>query len=84
MSFGAFFLGLLIVIAGAASVKYNRQIADSFGDSGVANMIGPGNKYSVFKLYSIIAIIIGLIIMFGLHTFFVSLIISPFLNTGVR
>ncbi len=84
MSVGAFFLGLLIIIAGVLSVKYNRQIADSFGESGIANMIGPGNKYGVFKLYSIIAILIGLIIMFGLHTFFINLIISPFLNTGVR
>ena len=83
MTIGAFFLGLLIIIAGVISVKYNRQIADSFGDSGIANMIGPGNKYGVFKIYSVVAILIGLFIMFGLHEYFLNLIISPFTDRGI-
>ncbi len=78
MSVGSFFIGLIIVIVGAISVKYNQQIADSFGSSSIANKIGPGSKYDVFKLYSIIAIIVGLIIMFGLYKPILEFIVSPF------
>ncbi len=78
MSIGSFFIGLIIIIAGALSVKYNQQIADSFGSSAIANKIGPGSKYDVFKFYSIIAILVGLIIMFGLYKPIIEFIVSPF------
>ena len=78
MSIGAFIIGLIIVVAGAVSVKYNQQIADSFGSSAIANKLGPGSKYDVFKLYSIVAILVGLIIMFGLYKPIIELLVSPF------
>ena len=78
MSIGSFIIGLIIVVAGAVSVKYNRQVADSFGSSAIAGKIGPGSKYDVFKFYSIIAILVGLIIMFGLYKPIIELIVSPF------
>lgn len=78
MSIGAFIIGLIIIIAGVVSVKYNRQVTDSFGSSAVASKLGAGSKYDVFKIYSIIAILVGLVIMFGLYKPILELLASPF------
>lgn len=58
-SFGAFFVGLLILAAGVAFVRYYRVIADNFG-SGVAS-------YEHYRLYAFITCGLGLVVMVNLH-----------------
>ena len=58
-SFGSFFIGVLILAAGAAFVKWHRQIADNMG-SGVAS-------YERFKLWAFITCGIGILVMLNLH-----------------
>ena len=59
-SIGSFFVGLLILAAGVAFVKWHQVIADNFG-SGVAS-------YDRYKLTGFIACGLGLIVMINLHT----------------
>jgi uncharacterized membrane protein YidH (DUF202 family) len=60
-SFGSFFIGLVILIIGAAFVRWHQVIADNMG-SGVAS-------YERFKLWAFIACGLGLLVMLNLHTF---------------
>ena len=60
-SFGSFFIGLLILAAGTAFVKWHQQIADNLG-SGVAS-------YDRFRLWALIACGLGFLVMLNLHTF---------------
>ncbi|MDX2776268.1 hypothetical protein PV379_02740 [Streptomyces caniscabiei] len=70
-SVGSFFVGLLILAAGIAFVKWHQVIADNFG-SGVAS-------YDRYKLWAFITCSVGLVVMLNLHTmlltWFFSLII---------
>ncbi|MBQ9019823.1 hypothetical protein IJ096_00635 [Candidatus Saccharibacteria bacterium] len=68
-SIGWFFLGVLILAAGAAIVLFYRQITDNFLTTGVAG-------YDKVKLVGIITCILGLIIMSNLQT----LILTTFVN----
>lgn len=58
-SFGSFFIGVLILLAGAAFVRWHRQIADNMG-SGVVS-------YERFKLWAFITCGVGLLVMLNLH-----------------
>ena len=70
-SVGSFFIGLLILAAGVAFVKWHQVIADNFG-SGVSS-------YDRYKLWAFITCGAGLVVMLNLHamflTWFFSLII---------
>jgi hypothetical protein len=57
---GSFFIGLLILAAGVAFVKWHQQVADNFG-SGVSS-------YDRYKLWALITCGVGLIVMVNLHT----------------
>ncbi len=67
---GWFILGLMIMVGGTLGMVFYRQIADNMA-SGVAS-------YDKVKLFSGIAIGLGLLIMMNLHTliltFFVNLV----------
>jgi hypothetical protein len=59
-SIGSFFLGLVILIVGAAFVRWYQPIADNMG-SGVAS-------YDRFRLWALITCGVGFIVMLNLHT----------------
>jgi hypothetical protein len=59
-SFGSFFLGLVILAAGIAFVKWHQIIADNLG-SGVSS-------YDRFKLWAFITCGLGFLVMLNLHT----------------
>lgn len=67
-SIGWVFVGLLIAAAGAAMVVFYKPIAD--------NIAGGINYYDKVKLFGIIGIILGLLIMANLHT----AILTAFVN----
>ena len=59
-SFGAFFVGFLILAAGVLFVRYYQWVADNFG-SGVSS-------YDRYKLWALITCGAGFFIMLNLHT----------------
>lgn len=59
LSPSSFFIGLLIIIAGVAFVRFHQVIADNLG-SGVAS-------YDRYKLYAFITCGLGFLIMTNLH-----------------
>jgi hypothetical protein len=59
-SLGSFFLGLIILAAGVAFVKWHQQIADNFG--------GGVSSYDRYKLWAFITCGVELIVMVNLHT----------------
>ena len=70
-SIGSFFIGLLLLAAGVAFVKWHQVIADNLG--------GGVGSYDRYKLWAFIACGVGLIIMVNLHTvILVSLLRSVF------
>ncbi len=73
-SFGWFFLGVLILIAGTLVTVNYQRIAD--------NMASGPSSYERVKLVGIITSAVGFIVMSNLHTlilsFFVSIVFSGF------
>jgi hypothetical protein len=59
-SWSWFFGGILVLLAGAALTIWYRQLADIFG-SGVSS-------YERYRLYGLIACLLGIIVMLNLHT----------------
>jgi len=59
-SIGSFFIGLLILIAGVAFVRWHQVIAD--------NLAGGVSSYDKAKLWAFITCGVGLMIMVNLHT----------------
>ena len=59
-SFGAFFIGLIILAIGAIGIIYHQKIADNIG-SGVGD-------YERYRLWALIACGIGIVVMLSLHT----------------
>jgi hypothetical protein len=57
---GTFFVGLLILIAGVAFVRWHQWVADNFG-SGIGS-------YDRYKLWAFITCGLGLVVMVNLHT----------------
>ena len=60
-SIGAFFGGILILLAGAAFLRWHQKIADNLG-SGVSS-------YDKYKLWALICCGVGFIVMLNLHIF---------------
>ena len=67
-NFGWVIFGLMIAGAGTAVVVYYRQIAD--------NMASGINSYDKVKLFGIIAIVVGLLVMANLHTLILTLLVQ--------
>ena len=60
-SFGSFFLGIGIIIAGVAFMRWHQVIADNLG--------GGVSSYDKFKLYALITCCLGFLVMLNLHWF---------------
>lgn len=59
-SFGAFFLGLIILAGGGITVAYHQKIADNLA-SGVSS-------YERTKFWGLVACVVGCVVMLGLHS----------------
>jgi hypothetical protein len=71
-SWGWFFGGIAIAIAGLIMVKFHRQIAD--------NLAGGIQSYDKIKLWGVVAVIGGFVIMANLHSlllYFIFHLIMP-------
>ena len=67
-SWGAFFVGIIILALGAALTVWYRPIADNFG-GGVAS-------YERYRLAGIIGCGLGLIVMLNIHSLILTAIFS--------
>ena len=78
MSLTTIIIGLLIIGAGIAALKFNYQVTNSFGSSGLlSKYFGGGNEYAMVKILSIVAIFIGFLMLFGLGDNVLDFILSP-------
>jgi len=67
-SFTSFFIGFIIVAIGAAFMLWHRVIADNLG-SGISS-------YDRFKLWALITVVVGFIVMMNLHVFILGNLLS--------
>ena len=73
-SWGAFFVGFLILAASGALVIWHRQIADNLG-SGLAS-------YEKYRLYGLIGCGVGFLVMLNVHSLLFTWILSMLFNRG--
>jgi hypothetical protein len=79
MSIGGFVIGIILIGLGVLTLKFNMQFSNTLGTpSFVTKYFGPGREYSFYKLVSILLIILGFFVMFGLFGMITNLIFSPF------
>ena len=67
-SWGAFFVGIIILALGAALTIWYRPIADNFG-SGVGS-------YDRYRLVGLIGCGLGIVVMLNIHTLILTLVFS--------
>ena len=76
-----FILGLLIVAAGAAAVKFNGPIVHMFGRNNIfERKIGQGATFMVFNLLAILVILFGFLTMISLQDEVADIFLSPLQN----
>jgi len=73
-SWGAFFLGILILTASGALIIYYRPIADNFG-RGAAS-------YDRYRIWGMVGCALGFVVMLNLHTFLLTLLFSKFFGAN--
>ena len=73
-SWGWFFIGLLILAAGAAMVVWYRQIADNFA--------GGAGSYDRTRLWGVVACVLVLVCMLNLHSIILGAIFSQLFSGG--
>jgi hypothetical protein len=67
-SIGSFFLGLVILAAGIAFVKWHQVIADNMG--------GGVSSYDKYKLWAFITCGVGFMVMLNLHIMILTWVFS--------
>ena len=80
MSIQSFIAGLAITAYGVITLQYNYKYTNIFSRSPKIESWF-GSMYTFFKLTSILAAILGLLITVGLGEAFVNLLVKPFQNT---
>ena len=73
-SWGAFFIGTLILLGGAALTAWYRPIADNMG-SGVGS-------YDRYRMWGLIAVGVGFIVMLNIHSLILSALFNALFNRG--
>ena len=71
-SWSWFLVGLVIIALGAGLVIWYRPIADNLG-SGVSS-------YDKYKLYGVVACVIGLVVMLNIHTVLLRMLFGAFFH----
>ena len=72
----SFFVGVLILIAGALGVIYHQKLADNLADG--------LNSYDKFKFWGLVVCGIGFAVMLSLHTIPLNWIVQSVFSNGVR
>ncbi len=73
-----FIFGILIVCIGAAGIKFNHKIVNTFGrNNWFERKLGPGTTYPLFQLLSILVIFFGFMMMISLHDNLLEFLLTP-------
>ena len=72
LSAGSFFIGLVILLAGVAFVRWHQRVADSFGS-------GMGS-YERYKMYAIVTCVVGFLVMINLHAVILGALVDAVFN----
>lgn len=80
-SFAYFLYGLIAVVLGVITLKYNYQLVGITGHPRwIEGRLGGGTTYLVYKLFSILLIIFGLLLALGLADDFFYWLLSPIVD----
>ena len=71
----SFFVGVLILIAGALGVIYHQKLADNLADG--------LNSYDKFKFWGLVTCGVGFAIMLSLHTIPLSWLLNSLFGGGL-
>lgn len=73
--------GLLAIIVGVLTLKYNFQIVNGTSRlEFIENKLGAGSTYLVYKIFSILLVLGGIIYMTGLSKPVVDWLLTPLVN----
>ena len=78
--FGQIILGLIIIVGGVLLLKYNYQVTNSMPIGIAEQYLGSGGSYLAWKILSILAVFIGLSVLFGFYDNILSWLLTPFTN----
>lgn len=74
-------IGLIVVIIGVVTLKYNFQLVNTTGNVGVfEKYLGAGGTFAGFKLLSVLAILLGFLYMTSLFDIVLGFLLSPLTN----
>ncbi len=77
---GQIIIGLLMVVGGTLLLKYNYQVANSLRISFAEQHMGGGGSYLLWKILSVLIVIAGLCVMFGIYDNILNWLLSPLTN----
>ncbi len=65
---------------GILVLKYNYQVANNLRISFAEQHMGSGGSYSLWKIFGVLIVLIGLTVMFGIWDNILNFILSPVTN----
>lgn len=72
-------IGLGMIIAGVALVKYTYQAVNVTGPQDwVERIVGPGSTYGVYKIFGVIVVFIGILVVTGFGNNVMGFFLEPF------
>lgn len=76
-----FIIGLVIVVAGVAAIRFNYQLVNAFGRNNIfERKLGPGSTYPAFLVGGVLVIIGGFLVMFSLHDTILDIVLGPLID----
>jgi len=82
MTFASILVGLAMTAAGVGMVKYTFQMTNFTGrQEWIEKYAGSGSTYSVYKLFGVALVIVGILVATGFGNDVMNFFFAPFLNT---
>ena len=75
--FGRIILGALLIVGGILLLKNNYRVSNSLPLSFAERYIGSGGSYTAWLILSVLVVLVGLIIVFGLGDNLLNIVLSP-------
>lgn len=77
-----FIFGLIILIIGVIILRMNFQFTNLFGRNNIfERKLGPGSSYLIAKLFALLVMFIGFLVMFSLHDNLLDFLLTPVIDT---
>lgn len=69
--------GLGLIIIGAVTLKFNFQLANMVKLQWIESKIGSGSTFTVYKLFSILLVLLGIVVLSGFGDNLLNMITAP-------